>query len=95
MLKVAAGVLTAALAGLAIVPSALVEQLPYRCLSQLVWQRACYGCGMTRALSRLLHGDWAGAAALHPHAALWLGGLVAGNAILWWLVWRKSDSISA
>jgi hypothetical protein len=95
MVKAAAGLLTAVLAGLAVVPPALVEQLPYRCLSLLVWHRACYGCGMTRALSRLLHGDWTGAAALHSHSGLWLAGLVAGNGILWWLALRKSDSISA
>ncbi len=46
-----------ALGVLAIVPTRIVESLPSLCLIKGILSHECYGCGMTRALSCLLHGN--------------------------------------
>ncbi len=38
------------------------------CPFRVLTGHACPGCGMTRALSYLLNGDWTGAVAYHPLA---------------------------
>ncbi len=51
-------------AGLAFLAAAPVEWLdhgPTLCLFKRILGIECLGCGMTRAMSRLLHGDLAGA----------------------------------
>lgn len=42
---------------LMLVPTSAIEAGPRLCLSQLVLGRRCPGCGMTRALSCVMHGD--------------------------------------
>lgn len=54
---------------------------------------ACPGCGLTRATSRLLHGDFAGAAAYHPLALLIVVQLVIGAAA-WPLIATKRLRVS-
>jgi hypothetical protein len=53
----------AGLAFLAAAPFEWFEHGPTLCLSKRFLGIECFGCGMIRALSRLLHGDLAGALA--------------------------------
>lgn len=54
--------------------------------SWCVYRRAtgipCPGCGLTRAASRLAHGDLAGAVRAHP-----LGPVLALEGLVGWLLW--------
>lgn len=52
------GICAAALAGLAVVPTRWVESGPKVCLVRRIFGVECWGCGMTRAISHLLHGHW-------------------------------------
>ena len=72
--------LLAALAALALVPSAWVERLPSFCLNQRIFG-FCPGCGSLRALVRLFHGDIAGAAHFNPNV-LFTGPLLLALLIL-------------
>lgn len=54
-----------ALAGLAVIPVRWVEAGPVLCPIKLIFGRECFGCGMTRALAHLLHGDLPGALGYH------------------------------
>lgn len=54
---------TAVFSALAAIPTAVVEAAPRLCLVNHVFGVECLGCGMTRALSALLHGDVPGAVA--------------------------------
>ncbi|MGH9360705.1 MAG: DUF2752 domain-containing protein [Thermoanaerobaculia bacterium] len=58
---------------------------PVLCLLRRAFDLPCPGCGMTRALASLAHGDWAGAMALHPWSPV-----VAGELGLAWLAWGVS-----
>ena len=49
------------LAFLAIVPVDVIALGPTLCLFKRFFGVECFGCGMTRALAMLLHGDMAGA----------------------------------
>ncbi len=61
------------------------------CLFRRLTHHECATCGLTRAFSRLAHGDWRGAFARHPlapplaleFAALWLAAPLA-----WARGWR-------
>jgi hypothetical protein len=44
--------------GFALLPTEMVESGPPLCLSRLLLDHECWGCGMTRALSCLAHGDF-------------------------------------
>lgn len=69
---------------LAALPTALLEQGPVLCLFRRLAGVECLGCGMTRAMAALLHGEWQAAAELNalslPLAAA-LGAVVAGDAV--------------
>jgi hypothetical protein len=69
---------------LAALPMAWVEQGPVLCLFRRLADVECLGCGMTRAMAALLHGEWQAAAGLNvlalPLAAV-LGAVVAGDAV--------------
>lgn len=54
-----------AVAMLAVLPPQWVQRGPNLCLVKIVTGLECYGCGMTRAVSLLLHGDAAGAMAFN------------------------------
>jgi len=43
------------------VPTRVLEAAPSLCLSRVILGRSCPGCGMSRAISCVLHGDLAGA----------------------------------
>jgi hypothetical protein len=46
---------------LAATPAGLIERGPTICVFKNLFQRECAGCGMTRALSSVVHGDLAAA----------------------------------
>jgi len=50
--------LVGGLGALAMVPTAWLERLPSVCLYWNLFGVHCPGCGMTRAFSALLHGEW-------------------------------------
>ncbi len=52
------------------------------CLTRRVLGLPCPGCGLTRAISRLLQGELARALALHP-----LAPLAAADAVAGWGLW--------
>lgn len=64
-----------------------VDDGPTICPFALATGIACPGCGMTRALVRLFHGDMAGAVEYHPLAPAALAGFLAGWT--WWTLARK------
>jgi hypothetical protein len=51
------------LCALAVVPTRVIAAGPSVCLIKRFFGVECYGCGMTRALSALLHGEWRAALA--------------------------------
>ncbi len=61
---------------LAIIPTRIIESLPSLCLIKSISGHECYGCGMTRALSCLLHGNVTGALAYNRGAPAVLALLV-------------------
>jgi uncharacterized protein DUF2752 len=58
------------------------DTAPPFCLVRRVLDFPCPGCGMTRALHALAHGDLAGAIAFHA-----LAPVLAVEAVLVWVVW--------
>jgi len=65
-----------------------IHRCPFRALTGL----PCPGCGLSRALTLLLRGDWAASFRLHPFAlyVIVCGGLLGGAALLparWRLRW--------
>jgi hypothetical protein len=56
-------VVLAALAALAWIPPDAIAAMPPVCVFKALLGTECFGCGMTRALSALLHGDIASALA--------------------------------
>jgi hypothetical protein len=70
-------VLAAGLAFLAAAPVEWFEHGPTLCLFKRFLGIECLGCGMTRALSRLLHGELAAALAHNRLVAVVLPLLVA------------------
>jgi hypothetical protein len=63
---------------------------PTVCPFALLTGTACPGCGMTRAVSYLLRGDWASAIHYHPLAPLVLTMGVAG----WgWCLLRRAELV--
>lgn len=64
------------------------------CLSQTLFHQTCYGCGITRAVQHLLHGDLDIALNYNKLAAIVLPVLV----FLWgqniWLLFKKISKIN-
>ncbi len=58
----------------------IARPLPFDlCLWHRITGLPCLGCGMTRSICHLMHGDWAGSLAMHPagpFVALVLAGFV-------------------
>ncbi len=57
---------------LAAIPTGWIAAAPSICLVKRLFGTECLGCGMTRAMSCLLHGDGAGALRYNPLAAVLL-----------------------
>lgn len=74
------------LLGLAVaVPPSRVDSGPVVCPVRRVTGRRCPGCGATRSLVRLAHGDPRGAAAAHP-----LGPALGVLLLAWAVTGRRS-----
>lgn len=56
--------------GLILLPKNQLDNGPTLCVYTLVTGSNCWGCGMTRAFMRLLHGDIAGAMAFNKLSLL-------------------------
>ena len=69
-------------AGAAALASGLLLRLPSPCPLRHLAGIPCATCGLTRALGAALHGDFGGAAALHPAAPVVLLGAAALLALL-------------
>jgi hypothetical protein len=78
----------AVIAALALLPRSALNALPDVCLFRRLLGIECWGCGMTRAVWYLLHGDWDSAVAYHPraHTVLVAGCLMSIAALVAWLV---------
>jgi hypothetical protein len=55
---------------LLVIPPSSLERLPSLCLIKSIFGVECPGCGMTRALSYLLHGDLPGGLHSNPLALI-------------------------
>ncbi|HEY6608000.1 MAG TPA: DUF2752 domain-containing protein [Candidatus Limnocylindria bacterium] len=62
----AEGLLAAAIACAALVPSAFAERGPNLCLISRLIGRSCPACGMTRSWVAMAHGDFARSLKWHP-----------------------------
>ena len=70
------GLAALSIVALFVTPTTIVEHGPSLCLYRALTGRECYGCGMTRALSHLLHGDVSGARERHAGSFAVLPALV-------------------
>ena len=66
------------LALFAAVPENVWSSLPSVCVFRQALGLECFGCGMTRALSAVMHGHLEVALGLNEGVIVALGGLVAG-----------------
>lgn len=81
-------ILTAPLLGLAIVMAVSpTEEGPTICPFALCTGTACPGCGMTRAASALIRGDFGAAVTLHPLVPMVVLQLAGGW--IWYLLRRR------
>jgi hypothetical protein len=62
--------LTAIPIGLMLLPSDYFDQGESACISRLLLDTECYGCGITRAVQHMLHGEVRAAIALNPASIL-------------------------
>jgi hypothetical protein len=76
-LRIAGALAAAALIALAVLPTGMVAHGPALCLSKRLLGLECPGCGMTRALSALLHGQVAAALAFNRGAPAAFAGMLA------------------
>jgi hypothetical protein len=76
-LRIAGALAVAALLALAVLPTDVVAHGPALCLSKRLLGVECPGCGMTRALSALLHGQVAAALAFNRGAPAAFIGMLA------------------
>ncbi len=84
-----AGLVLFGLSALAVVPTSVVESGPPICLSRLLLDLECWGCGMTRAFSCLAHGDLDRALAFNRGVVI-VGPLLAFLAARWILAGRSA-----
>jgi hypothetical protein len=75
--------------GFALIPASRIEASPPLCLSRLLFNLPCPGCGMTRAVSCVLHGHFR-RALCHNRRVLLVLPLLA---VVWWRAlvaeWRR------
>jgi hypothetical protein len=72
---------------LAALPTGWLASMPSMCVIRRATGRPCPGCGMTRALSRLAHGDLRGAWRHNPRVVVvaplligaWLSAMLRGS----------------
>jgi hypothetical protein len=63
---------------LLLLPADFFDGGPPTCLSVLLFNQTCFGCGMTRACQHLLHLQWAEAWAFNPLSFIVLPVLMYG-----------------
>jgi len=83
-----ASVLTAMLIGAALLPVSWVTTTPSLCPFKLVTGLPCPGCGMTRSVVTLMHGDLTASLYFHP-LGIMLVGLCLGLIVLDGWVWLR------
>ncbi|HVT46087.1 MAG TPA: DUF2752 domain-containing protein [Thermoanaerobaculia bacterium] len=85
-----AALLAIPIAGI-LLPTEILERAPTICLIRIVAGIECWGCGMTRAISALLHGDIRRAVDFNPRVLFVFPLLLAlWCAALWRLALRPS-----
>ena len=75
---------------LTLVPTRLIANVPTLCLVKRFTGKECLGCGMTRAISCLLHGRFAEALA-YNHGAVFVLTLLSGLAISGLVIPRRMN----
>jgi hypothetical protein len=75
--------LTAIPIGLILLPSDYFDQGESICISRLLLDRECYGCGITRAVQHLLHGEVRAAIVLNPAAVV----VTPVGIVMWFKYW--------
>ncbi len=70
-----------ALIALAVIPMEAITRLPTACPFKRIFGMDCYGCGMTRAVSAFLHGNF-GTALTYNRGVLFIVPLLAALALL-------------
>ena len=71
-------VCAAVIAALALAPESVWTSMPSVCVFRSLLGLECFGCGMTRALSAVLHGRLEAALALNETVVVAAGALVVG-----------------
>ena len=64
-------------------PSDYFDQGESVCMSVRLFDVECWGCGLTRRIHHLLHGQWKESLAYHPLG--WLVSLLLGLVLLQWI----------
>lgn len=69
---------------LVLLPADFFDEGPVMCLSRVLLDMECYGCGITRAVMHALHFEWAIAYEYNPLVVLVLPTLIFGWAKTAW-----------
>jgi uncharacterized protein DUF2752 len=81
----------AILGGAALLPPSWASAGPPLCPFRLLTGLPCPGCGLTRSLVSLMHGDLSAAVLFHPLGPV-VAGLLAGLVLAAvWRAWRAAD----
>lgn len=84
--KVYLGVLAGLPLVLILLPKTYFDHGRVKCVSVMLFDKECIGCGITRAIQRLIHFDFAGAAQFNKLSFVVLPLLI----LLWWMEVRKT-----
>jgi hypothetical protein len=74
---------------LVILPSTFFDEGQAICLSVLLFDRECLGCGMTRATQHMIHCDFSGAYAFNKLSFLVLPVLIYLYVKQFFIFWKK------
>jgi hypothetical protein len=68
---------------LLLLPAAYFDKGESICISRVLFDQECYGCGITRAVQHMLHGEVRTAFALHPASVV----VTPIGIVLWFKYW--------
>lgn len=68
---------------LLVLPASYFDKGESICISRLLFDQECYGCGITRAVQHMLHGEVRTAFALHPASVV----VTPIGIVLWFKYW--------